>query len=422
MALADAAGMTALRSILRGAAPLTALEALGLLLALLTLPYLMRVLGPADFGRYAFGVAAGAALAALVDYGFNQLGPRRVAQAAESERAAIFWSVQTAKLGLAALVLLPAGALAWLPGLHSVYADVMGPALLAVAGTLLFPQWYLQGLQRYRLIAGSLALARCGSALATLALVRTPQDAALAVGLQTAVGAAAGLLALADGDHRQSMRFVRPGAGEARRCLRQGLPLFLSTAAVALYTTCVPIILGLLTSPATVGLFSAGDKLRAAVQMLLAPIGVAAYPEQSRRMLADPGAALGTARQLLALQVALGVAAALAIALLAEPVIRVVIGEAFLPAVPAAQLLGLCIVFTAVSNTLGMQVMLPLGMERAFSVVLSLGAAIGLLTVWALAPRWQERGAALAVLAAELFVALAMAMVLALVLWRRRVR
>lgn len=404
--------MTALRSILRGAAPLAVLELLSLLLALITLPYLMRVLGPTEFGRYAFGVAAGGVLGILVDWGFNQAGPRAVARAEAGTHARVFWTVQFARLQpvLVALPLLVL--LAWLLGLLPAYGAVLLPALAAVLSALLFPQWFLQGLQRYRTVAMSMALARTAAAAATLALVNTADQAALAVWLQTGAGAVAGLLALADPAYRAAARFVRPRVKDCAHELRQATPLFLSTVAVSVYTICVPIIIGVLAAPAAVGYYSAGDKVRAAVQSLLAPIGVAAFPQFSRQMHGHRAEGLRAARRLLTLQVLLGLAASAAILVLAEPVIRRFVGEQFLPAVPAAQLLGLCIVAVGVSNTLGMQIMLPLEMERTFAAILGACAALGLLATALCCLWWQATGAAAAVLGTEVLVALAMAVTL----------
>lgn len=406
-----------LRQILRGALPLAAVEALGLMLALVVLPYLMRVLGPAAFGHYAFGVAACGVLTMVVDYGFNQLGPKLVARAddVDQHRAVLFWSIQSARL-LAAGVALPS---LWLAaalfGVTDVYGEVLPVLALAALSALLFPQWFLQGSLRLRTLALSLALARCIVALGTVALVQAPQQAPLAVALQACTGALAGILALGDGRYRRSIPWRRPQWTESRRWLREGRSLFGSALAVATYSTAVPLVIGALTNPTTLGLFSVGDKLRAAVQALLAVVGVAAYPRFARWVHDDPVRALAAARHFLMLQVALALIAVGIVFFGAEAAIQLAGGPSFLPAVPVAQVLSLCIVCTAISNTLGMQVMLPLDMECSFTRILTLSALFGLgATAW-WSVRWHELGAATALLATEALVAAAMGYVL----WRR---
>lgn len=402
------------RGILRGALPLGALEGLTLLLSLVTLPYLTRVLGPEDFGRYAFGVSAAGLLAMLVDFGFPQLGPKAVARAPAlpAARAALLWEVQGAKLLLAVLCLPLLAAAAWLAGLQHSYGEVLPPVVLGAAASLLLPQWFLQGLQRFRTLAWSLALARLLAALATFAFVRTSADAALAVWLQVGAGALAGVLALRDAQYRQAARFVLPAWSACRRWLREAAPLFASNAAIAGYTTCVPLVLGLLTTPTVVGLFSAADKARIAGQTLLSPIGVAGLPRFSRLIHEDRAQGMRVLWQVARLQTVVALTATVAIVLLAEPALRLIAGADFVAAAPAARILACGLVFTAFTQILGVHLMLPLNMDRAFSAVLAASALTGLVATALLSPRWLEVGAAAAVLGTEVMIVGLMAWVL----------
>lgn len=403
--------MSELKSILRGAAPLSAAEFLGLAAALVTLPYLMRVLGPVEFGRFAFGSAGAGLLGVLVDYGFNQVGTKQVACASEKGpfRASIFWSVQIAKLLLAVCFIPLLGGLAWLLGLYRDYGGILPAALAGAASAWMFPQWFLQGTQRYRTLAASLAAARVLSAIATVWLVDSREDAVIAVLLVASTGCVAGLLAVAIGNMHRELSPVWPGWMDCARQIRLGLPLFISTVAISLYTVCIPLLVGALTSPGTLGIYSAADKLKGALQALLAPIGVAAFPKFSVLFAKDRNQGMSATGRILKLQLALAVGAVLTLLLVGEYLVRTIIGPQFLSAVPTAQILGLCMIFTAISNSLGVQLMLSLNMERAFSTILSICASLGVLWVWVLCAQWQETGAAVAVVATEALVALMMA-------------
>src|SRR4051812_12267388 len=69
------------------------------LLALVTVPYLVRVLGPSDWGLVAFVQAFGGYLLQLVEFGFGYSGTREVARHRESidKLAEILASVLGAK-------------------------------------------------------------------------------------------------------------------------------------------------------------------------------------------------------------------------------------------------------------------------------------------------------------------------------------
>jgi len=402
---------SAVASILRGAAPLAALETLTMLLSVLLVPYLARTLGTAGFGRYAFGVAAAGAMGVLVDYGFNQLGLKEVARAdaAGPERARIFWGIQRAKLLIAIAAIPVAAVAAWSLDLFAHYGSALGGALLGVVAALTFPAWYLQGQQRYRTLAASLSAARVACAAATLMWVRAPEDAVWAVVLQAGTAPLAGVFSLCDAGWRRSLAFQPAERTRTMAWLRNGGPLFVSTAAISMYTTCVPLILGILTSPATVGLFSVADKARVAGQTLLAPLTAAAFPALSRRVHDDRTRGLVAARQVMLVQVGVAVVATLAILLFAEPLMALFAGPSFGAAVPTMRILALCLVFTALTNALGIQVMLPLNMDRPFATILATAAGIGVATSWVLCPVWQDRGAAVAVLLTEVLIVVGLA-------------
>lgn len=401
-------------NILRGALALTVVEGLGLVLAIVTLPHLMRTLGPDGFGKFAFGIAACALVSMVVDHGFNQLGPKLVARLPESglDRARLFWSVQVAKAQLGLMAMAGVLVLAWTVGLDTTYGGVLTVAGLGALASLSFPQWFLQGSLRLRTLAKAQSLARILVAAAQLTFVQSPGDILLAVVLQAGLGVAAGILALSDESYRTAIKWQRTGIAQGWSLLRQANGLFLSNLAVSSYTTAVPLVVGALTSPTTLGLFSAGDKIRAAVQSLLTPLGTAAFPYFSLWMKEDRTRGLCAARRILAVQLGAALLGCGAIALGAEPVILLLVGETFIDAVPVAQLLGLCIVCTAISNTLGMQVMLALDMERTFVAILTGCAAIGIGMTALFAMRWQQMGAAFAVLSTEALVAGIMALVL----------
>jgi PST family polysaccharide transporter len=180
--------------------------------------------------------------------------------------------------------------------------------------------------------------------------------------------------------------------------------LFLSTASVSLYTVGNAFILGLLTDPTAVGYYSAAERIVKAVLGLLGPIAQAAYPRFSRMASESKVLALQWGRRMLAVMGSLGLNLSLAVFAGAPLIVRTVLGPDYGPSVMVMQILaGVCFPI-AVSNVLGIQIMVPFGKHEVFAVIL-LGAglintALGVL----LAPIWQESGMAVAVLLTETFV------------------
>ena len=81
------------------------LQALNLLLPLLSVPYLTRTLQADGFGQMALALAIAQYLALVTDYGFNLSATRRAAQlmAAQAPVGELFWQTQWTKTALALL-------------------------------------------------------------------------------------------------------------------------------------------------------------------------------------------------------------------------------------------------------------------------------------------------------------------------------
>ncbi|WP_276968009.1 oligosaccharide flippase family protein, partial [Metallibacterium scheffleri] len=139
--------MTALR---KNITSLVTLQGANYLLPLVTIPYLVRVLGPDNYGRIAFAQAFIQYFVMLTDYGFNLSATRDIARAQGDADTInrIFNAVLAVKFltALAGFAVMSAIALA-VPSMRGDYA-LFAVSYLAVAGNLLFPVWLYQGVQR----------------------------------------------------------------------------------------------------------------------------------------------------------------------------------------------------------------------------------------------------------------------------------
>lgn len=69
------------------------LRALEYILAFILIPYLLRVLGPSNFGAVAFMQGLMGYLVLVVNYGFNLTAPRALARTDEKDMSSIFLSI-----------------------------------------------------------------------------------------------------------------------------------------------------------------------------------------------------------------------------------------------------------------------------------------------------------------------------------------
>jgi O-antigen/teichoic acid export membrane protein len=88
------------------------------------------------------------------------------------------------------------------------------------------------------------------------------------------------------------------------------------------------------------------------------------------------------------------------------------LGQDFTAAVPVVQSLSPLPFIIGLSNVLGINVMLPLGMKTEFTIIVSVSAAINFLAMLVFCPLYGAVGGAISAVIAESFVTVAMALIL----------
>lgn len=384
------------------------------ILPLILLPYLVRVLGPGNYGRIAFAQALIQYFVILTDYGFNLSATRSVARIRGNpeELSRFVSSVILIKVGL-----MLAGFLTMLCIISLVpqWRDDWSLYLLVylnVLGSVVFPVWLLQGMEKMKLLAAVSMSSQVFVLALVLLFVHQPADYKVAALIQASGGIICGILLLVVGAGLNSVPWSMPSVTDIRSVLADGWHLFISNVAVSLYSVSNIFLLGLLTSPAAVGYFAAAEKIIKAVNGLVTPVSQAVYPRIATMMVESKTEALHLISKLLRWQGGGMLVLSLLIFFVAEPLIKIVLGEKFLPSVVLLQWMALLPFLTGMSNVLGIQAMLNLGMKVQFSRILLFSGLFNILLVFLLVPVFQSKGSAISVLLSELTVTVLMAIVL----------
>jgi polysaccharide transporter, PST family len=388
---------------------LYALLGLNYLVPLAVLPYLVRVLGVERYGLLAFAQAFAQYFSILTDYGFNLSATKQVAilQNDRERVAQLFWSVMAIKIAFMIVgMVLMAIIVAVVPRFRAD-AGVYAVAYAAVIGSVLFPVWLFQGMEQMRHISVVSGITKMLSAALVFVFVHHRSDYLLALAIQSAGVLIAGIVGFRKAVVHFKLTYYRPLRSGLISALREGWHLFLSTAAISLYTNTNVVLVGLLAGNAEAGYFGVAEKLIRAVSGSIAPIAQALFPhvnslasqctKTARRFLSRslrwmavltfvPSAAL----LLFARQIAL-----LCFGAIAPESVLVIRWIAFLPF-----LIGL-------SNIFGIQSMIPFGLERQFSRILIVAGLLNIVMAVPLIHWFAAEGAAASVLITEAVVTLA---------------
>ena len=256
------------------------LQGINYILPLLTVPYLVRVLGINYFGLLAFVTAIIAYFSLVADYGFDLSATKQISDNRKDREtySRIFNEVLSIKVffvmgGLLVLTLI------------AVFSDFFGQHVLiyyltfgTVIGNALFPIWFFQGMESMKSMAMITGVAKACFTVAIFLFVHE-QDDYWKVPLLLALGfMVSGVYALCAAVIQYKIKLSFPSYLGIKRQLYDGWHVFLSRLYVNLYTTSNMVLLGLMTNNVVVGYYAIAEKILQACIGIFSPISQALYP------------------------------------------------------------------------------------------------------------------------------------------------
>ena len=306
---------------------LSAANLAGMALPLVALPILAQRVGPHGFGLVALAQSVGMLPVLLVDAGFNTESMRATGDAREAAPLQPLLDNVLARLRLAlpAALFTLLGSLA-IPGFPATFAAV---ALLQLAGTLLFPQWWLIA------TGGALplfALQTAGRAIALLgvfACVRTADDALLAATLQCGGTLLSGLLFVVWRILPRAAELAALDWRAHRRLGARAWPAVGSGFMVVLSTQAPQLVLGATVGAQQVGLYASGEKIARAAAYAVGAIDQTFIAPIARQRSSDPDRSQRAADRVVLLLLLAGAAIGAGIAWASAPLSNLLFGKAF---------------------------------------------------------------------------------------------
>jgi polysaccharide transporter, PST family len=377
---------------------------------LITVPYLTRVLGVEQYGVLGMATNIVGYLTLVIDWGFSFSATQQAARTADDPimLRRIFWDTITAKTVLAVICLIAFLAMiALVPQLRH-FEDVLALSLLPIVASVFSVDWFLQGIERFVGFATAMLIGRLGSVPLLLAFVHSPSDTKIATLIQGASFFVPAVASVVLARRAVPLAPVRIRLSGGFHQISSGGHLFLSKAAIGLYTQSNLVVLGLMAGPTQAGLFFGADRLRLAVQGLISPVSTAFYPRINNLMSQSPAKAVRLMLVLLACQGGFTFFTSLALFLTAKPLTLLLLGHGFEKAILVCRWLAALPFLVGLSNVLAVQMMLPMGMKWEVSRIVILAGTINMVLLFPLTHFFGAVGAAAAVVTTETVVTLLM--------------
>lgn len=392
-------------------ASLFSVQIANFLLPLLTVPYVVRIIGPANLGLLNFSQAYITYFSLLINYGFDMAAVRAIAANRDDKEATnkIFSQVMAGKtlLWVLSTVIFTIVTLSNPEFRQHAFLHVC--TYLVCIGTVLSPFWIYQAMEDLGRVAIFNLAVKLIFSLSVLLLIRNAQDyfyQNLAISVsQIAVSVTALYVAM----RRFGIKFTLPTRPELLNRFKEDRTIFFSSVMITIYASSNVFFLGLLAPAYNVGIYSAGTRLEGmaetfvglALNQAFFPIVANAFGqgrEQGLRMVRNTFFPLFILMSVVC--VGLWVVAPLFIELL--------YGAKFLPSIAVLRVVCVLPLIIGMSNLLGMHTMLNLRMDKAFFMVTAIGSVIGVGLNILLINKFAQLGAAYALVITELYITLAM--------------
>ena len=387
---------------------LSILNALHVLLPLITLPYILKTVGKANYGIYSYVYTVVGYIIMFATYGFNFTATKQISQCRDNREQVntIFNAVIASKLliggALSVLILIAC---------RFVFRDDMAPLMFLlglgmILGDVFTPVWLFQGMEQMKYCTIVNAASKILFTVLVFILIRKSEDYYLLIALNSAGYILSGILSIFLARRQFGIKLGLASFSEIKYQLKDGGAVFGSTLGMYLYRNANVIILKQFTSNDVVGIYSAAEKVIKGFQSMVSPAAQALFPHLSLRF--KSGSDKENLDKLRKITVPFAaVVALLSVGVFAfAPVISDILcgGREFRECVPLIRIMTLVILFGEINYLIGIVGLINLNRQNAFFRSVVITGLFSVLFIIIFAKRYGAYAAAVSMSLSEMLL------------------
>ncbi len=385
---------------------LVVLQGANYLLPLITIPYLLRVIGPEKFGLIAFAQAFIQYFVIFVDYGFNFSATREVSLYRENKKklSEILTSVLLIKISLLLIsfIILTIVVFSfekfkkdWI-----IYFLTFG----IVLGQTLFPVWFFQGIEKMKYITALNVLSKI-IFTSLIFLIVKDINSYVYVPLLNSLGLIiASLLGIFLILKKFNVHFTKVEMNKLLLYLKEGWHIFISSVGINLYKTTSIFLLGLFTNNKIVGYFYTAKKIVDLANNINAVLSQSIYPYTVKNI--NKKNLKKFFYFIIAFILFYTSIIGIVFFFYADLIIYIISGEKYLESIISLKLMAFVPLIIGL-NIPGVHILLGKKLDHVFSKIVITGGILLIILDLILIPKFSYIGSCTSVIITEIFVTVA---------------
>ncbi|WP_367615708.1 flippase [Pontibacter liquoris] len=403
------------KTVLQSFMSLGAIQATNYLLPLITLPYIIRVIGTDKFGTVAFAQAVLGYFAVVVEYGFGLSATRDISINRENtdRLSKTFSEVIMVKLLLAVscfLILLLT--LLFIPK-FSAEAPLFIMGFSLVMGQSIVPVWFFQGMEQMKYLTYLNLGAKSVFAILTFVVIREQSDYIYLILLSSLGNILSGIVGMWIAFTKFRIRFRMPAFSHIIAQLKEGWPIFLSNFSITSYNNVNIIVLGFFTSATIVGYYSIVEKVIWVIRQLLGAFSGAIFPHVCKLTTNSHAEIKAFFKTVFVPFFILIFVGSGILFVFSDLIVLLISGESIPQASFLLKILSVVPVIVVLNNP-PYQILVAYNMKKSYSTILVCGALLNGLLNLTLVPAFSAIGTTAAIIFTEVFITLGLYLVLEL--------
>lgn len=317
------------------------------IIPLITLPYLISVLGVEKFGLIAFAEMVIMYFKSIVDYGFDLTGTRSISKNKKNKKAIdkITNVIFTAKFFLLIVCFIV------LICSISIFQKLNENSQLfiysygIVIGNALLPIWFFLGVEKMKYITIVNFLSRFLYLILLFIFIKNEEDFYFVPLLNSFGLIFGGMVSIYIMKKKFNISFYLPKIKDVFLCMKQDYNIFITTLAPNLYNNSMGVLLGIYTNNIQVGYYSAATKIIEVGNSFINIISTTIYPYLNRSE--------DYRKRLLNSTLLIGLSLSVFFMLFSDILISILFGEEMRPSTLILQILSLSPFFISMMSVYG---------------------------------------------------------------------